>query len=268
MVVQKNAYTDAEQGCVLTDYFYGRFPDKKSFANRLASTVVRSNSEYLVAIYDTEHYNVHDYFSEELKNHIQDSFPRSIPVIYENDLIVLIDVGKDNKIMHTYQDRAREFLREHHLRVGFSDAFTDAYALEEYRRQAKKALLFSRLQTHRLCAMYDEYKLYDLLMRAKQGNGLEKFIANGCGAIIDYDLANSTEYLKTAFFYIYFMKNLKQVADALVVHKNTISYRINKMKELFTLDLENAETRAGVFHSYILRQLLEKPELIEKYEQI
>ncbi|MDR2503630.1 MAG: helix-turn-helix domain-containing protein [Deltaproteobacteria bacterium] len=268
MLYQKNAYTDAEQGNVLTDYFYGRVPDKRSFDNRLAQTIVRNSREYLVAIYDTEHYNVHDYYSEELKTHILQSFSRSIPVIYDNDLVVLIDTGEDKNILQIYQGRAQGFLHEHHIRVGFSDTFTEAYTLDEHRRQAKKALLFSRLQSNRLYAVYDEYKAYDLLMRAKTGNGLEGFTSNECKPIIEYDAANNTEYLKTAFFYIYYMKNLKQVADALFVHKNTVSYRINKIKELFNIDLEKAKTRAGILHSYMLRQLLEKPEIMEKYERI
>ena len=56
-----------------------------------------------------------------------------------------------------------------------------------------------------------------------------------------YDMENATEFLPTLKSYIFNLKNTKETASELHIHRNTLLYRINKIEELFGITLDTAE---------------------------
>jgi DNA-binding PucR family transcriptional regulator len=70
---------------------------------------------------------------------------------------------------------------------------------------------------------------------------LLNFCSDGLLKLIDYDKKNNTEYFKTLKAYIAADKNAVQTAKNMYIHRNTINYRLNKIKEIANLDLENGD---------------------------
>jgi len=61
-----------------------------------------------------------------------------------------------------------------------------------------------------------------------------------------YDLDHGTAYLDTAVETVNCPGSPAEAAKALNVHRNTYFYRVNKIAELFFLDLKNGEDRLAV----------------------
>ena len=69
------------------------------------------------------------------------------------------------------------------------------------------------------------------------------------GTISEYDQKNQTEYLNTIRTYFNQNYSINNTAKKLFVHYNTILYRLNKIKALFGIDLNNEEERINLYVS-------------------
>lgn len=65
-------------------------------------------------------------------------------------------------------------------------------------------------------------------------------------AMADYDRRRRTSYLQTAIMSVRYPGEPVAAAEALSVHRNTYFYRVNKIRELFYLDLKEGEDRLAV----------------------
>ena len=53
------------------------------------------------------------------------------------------------------------------------------------------------------------------------------------------------------------LRNLNATAEKLFVHKNTVSYRISKIKEILAINFEDAASNANFLLSYWIKQILD-----------
>ena len=80
------------------------------------------------------------------------------------------------------------------------------------------------------------------------------FLNSTLGPILDYDAVHHTDYLHILEVYFDHDCSIIHTADALYCHKNTLSYKLNKIKELLDYDILTNENRTNIMLSfYILR---------------
>ncbi len=84
-----------------------------------------------------------------------------------------------------------------------------------------------------------------------------EFLHSAVLRMIRYDEKNKTEYFKTLHAYLRNGRHLEDTAEALFIHKNTVSYRVNKIRELFGVDLDDADTELNLYFSCKLVELSE-----------
>ena len=65
-----------------------------------------------------------------------------------------------------------------------------------------------------------------------------------------YDEENNTEYYKTLFYYLRSERNHQATAKALIVHRNTLFLRLQKIRELWPIDYENDLMRFHLLYSF------------------
>jgi DNA-binding PucR family transcriptional regulator len=64
-----------------------------------------------------------------------------------------------------------------------------------------------------------------------------------------YDREHGTAYLETAVASVRFPGSPAEAAGALSVHRNTYFYRVNKIRDLFHVDLKDGDDRLAVSFS-------------------
>lgn len=78
-------------------------------------------------------------------------------------------------------------------------------------------------------------------------------------AMEQYDEAHGTQYFDTAVMSVRFPGSPAEVAQAMSIHRNTYFYRVNKIRELFLLDLKDGEDRLAVgFSAHIIHGMGER----------
>jgi hypothetical protein len=90
---------------------------------------------------------------------------------------------------------------------------------------------------------YSELGIYRLLLQIGNMHQLWQFAEDVLGALIDHDSRHKVDLFSTLSIYLNQHESLKQTARVLRVHVNTVSYRIQRIEELTSLDFANPEHR-------------------------
>jgi purine catabolism regulator len=122
---------------------------------------------------------------------------------------------------------------------------TPAAALGEWRRtveEAEQALLLGRqlLGPDRVLA-FSDLGVYRLLVRLRETPELWTFYRETLARLAEYDQRQGADLIKTLDAYFSHLGNLRATSEALHVHRNTLLYRLERIKEISGMDLDNAD---------------------------
>ena len=133
-------------------------------------------------------------------------------------------------------------------RIGVSDYFRDIYEVSLHVAQASKALDMGVNQNASgLIYRYQDIALTALLDMDEREQRM--FCAPEILAMQEYDRKHDTDYMNTLHAYLMNERGAMETAQALIIHRNTLTYRIERMKELFHLQLDSASHRYRYFLS-------------------
>lgn len=190
---------------------------------------------------------------------IRELFPFSIPFYYKRDVIVLVNEEKDGNRLSDTEQEFYTFLKTSGLRVFGSDMFTKMYQMSLYYEQVKRTeKLANRIHREDRVLYYDEVKFYDMAWNSCNGSEteLKKYCMSVLLHILEDDKNNGTDYYALLKTYIMSNKSMTESAHKLYVHKSTVAYRLNKIKELYNLDLDNFNKVVELYNSFRLIELI------------
>jgi sugar diacid utilization regulator len=111
-------------------------------------------------------------------------------------------------------------------------------------RQAQHAIdLGLRLGRAGQTICYEELGIYRLLLQVGDMHQLWQFAQDVLGPLLDYDARHKVNLVGTLSVYLNQHESLKQTARVLRVHVNTVTYRIQRIEQLTSLDLTNPDHR-------------------------
>ncbi len=123
-------------------------------------------------------------------------------------------------------------------------------------RDATQALdLAKRLQTDTPLYIGD-LGVYQLILSLSDRDKLISFYEKTLGPLLEYDLRQHADLIKTLEAFFTCHGNLSQTADMLIVHRNTLLYRMNRINEIAQVDLERPEIRLALHLALTIRRLL------------
>jgi purine catabolism regulator len=73
--------------------------------------------------------------------------------------------------------------------------------------------------------------------------------------LLDYDLKHDTNLVETLQMYFQVNRNMKQTAERLFTHYNTVIYRLERVKDILVKDLENPEIQLQLQLALKLHQM-------------
>ena len=191
--------------------------------------------------------------------------PLSWQVRFQDNIVVLADFGSRLYRSPDALEAFRSFLVQHGLCAGFSDVFSDPYELKRHYEQAHAAAyLGAAFEDERSLIPYEDYKVYSLFLNLSDHDLFNQYSTEAVRRIHEYDLKNATDYLETLCHYLGSQCSVQKTADKLYVHRNTVAYRVNKMRELFGLDFEDDRQNYLHYTSCLLRRYCDRVGTQEK----
>lgn len=230
---QNFAKTNDDIKSFFTSLLDNTFTDKAIFLQKIKDLKIDLKNPYYLLILD-----FNEQFNEGSKIETESFFlslikKQIIATTYKNgDYVLLI---KDELNEETII-KINDFLFKMRFYMIVSNRIVDLYSInnifiEEYK-------IFTLLQK-----TVGDYLLYDLAnflpflpLISYKKEELINFINEDIYQIFLYDQANKSEFIDTIYLYLLTNKSLNETAKRLYIHKNTITYRLEKIKELFSLD--------------------------------
>lgn len=158
--------------------------------------------------------------------------------------------------------RLEERLAAQGLCAGLSGPFALTASAHGCMRKAEIALeTGSLLAPGRALYPMDEFGEAALLLAAEAALGREGYLAQDfCDRSIEdmrrVDAETGTQYAPSLHAYLSHGLDLRQAAQALGVHRNTLAYRMKRVQELFGVDLEDVNTCFELLFSFWLSEQL------------
>ena len=114
-------------------------------------------------------------------------------------------------------------------------------AIEEFPRSYREAELALRMQKASggpdQVTRYDDLGVYKVLAATNDTASVERFVDEWLARLIDYDSAHGTQLVLTLSEYLECGGNYDASAKALSVHRSTLKYRLNRIRQVSGYDL-------------------------------
>ncbi len=166
--------------------------------------------------------------------------------IYYNGCFLLILNAVDEKsksmIIDGFLTRAKRRMAEQKIYVGEGTPVTDISKLYLSYQRAVYAVRFA--QEHDKSVIdFEELGLYRLLYAVSDELLLSELREEALKPLRSYDEKHEADLIPTLRTYLKNNGSIQKTSEDLYIHKNTILYRMNKIRELLRCDLEDGEER-------------------------
>lgn len=123
------------------------------------------------------------------------------------------------------------------IHSGISSSESGIKSLPKSYRRAVSLLRLAERQQKKLLS-YRSVGIHQLLIEVGDGKVLTGYYKEALSALENYDETYQTDYLSTLKTYIENNASVQEVAKATYVHRNTINYKLKKIKEILKSDLD------------------------------
>lgn len=130
--------------------------------------------------------------------------------------------------------------------VGIGRSYLDISELYKSQEQAKLIVEHLSKSTTESIIHYDDLGIYRILAHDGLKDELIDFCQDTIMPLIEYDKVYNSELVKTLKKYFKFNGNMKKISENMYMHYNTIVYRVNKMKEITGMDIEESDNRLNL----------------------
>lgn len=132
------------------------------------------------------------------------------------------------------------------LRCGLGRAANHVGEWRTSYREAEQALEMAAQLDERNPVFFGDLSVYRLLFKMAEHPDLVSFCTETLGALTKYDTEQHSNLLDTLEAFFAHHGNLSQTAEALFIHRNTLQYRLERIGEIASIDLDNPETRLAL----------------------
>ena len=158
------------------------------------------------------------------------------------------------KTMETINEKYGSSVPKGSLHAGISLSDAGIISLfKSYKRAI--ALLHIAEKQSKPWISYRNIGIFQLLIEMDDHKVLEQFYQNTLGELEQYDDKNSTDYMATLRSYLNHNASVKEVAEESYVHRNTVNYKIKRIREILGTDL-GYEDGLKLYLAFLVKELL------------
>lgn len=171
----------------------------------------------------------------------------SLLVIRAGTIVLLAYQASGRRERQQWNELYRRVARELRSDCGAIGVGGHAERVTDLRRSHEEALRsLSIRQGSVTCdgvTVFDELGVYRVLAAAESTREMQVFVREWLGALLDYDRGHRCQLVRTLSVYLECGGNYDDTADALTIHRSTLRYRLQRIREISGLDLGEVDSR-------------------------
>jgi hypothetical protein len=179
--------------------------------------------------------------------------PGNCCMVYNNTIVCLFNLSAIKSDRKTLQARLLPHLRDSFLKAGISAAFHDFKNLYYYYQQSLIALrLGGKLRQDYWYFDFDDYVLDYIVESSKAALIPESLCPEGLLRLLRHDREQGTDYALILRVYLENNMSAVQVQKILHIHRNTFYFKLNHLKEILDMNLEDFAIRLHLLFAFRL----------------
>lgn len=198
--------------------------------------------------------NNHEQLTKESLNGLLDqNIPQGKRLVYEDETLLLLLKSE----FDTLADDLKKLIEPLDFICGVSLPFAEWDTLAERLNQAKLAIHYGKSSDScvRHCEDFTTNYIHDTLL--KTANDL--YLCHPAVQILNaYDLENEAELCYTLYQYLRYERNSTITSECLHIHRNTLQYRLKKIHELISVDMNNPDIREHLMLSHEMIRITQR----------
>lgn len=177
---------------------------------------------------------------------------RALALARESEVIILYALNAEKGIAEAQQwalaiqQLAFQEYPQASLAIGVGRPAASLLEMRDSCHEAAQAMALEHRLNHHKPQYYGDLGIYRLLLPLTHTEELHTFTDEILGALIAHDGKDKATFLQTLRVYFRCNGNVAQTAKELIVHRNTLLYRLDRIRHLTGLDLDDAEVRLKV----------------------
>ena len=221
---------------ILMHLLDGGFPSASYYRLQTVGTYLADFHPSAFALMDLTAYHSQYPRVHHLKEEIDERYPDSHSFLYKSDIFLFLHRDSDVDILI-------ELAKEFDLKVIVSEEIRDLYDLPLLYRAAHDALrMIAGSDYHGENVCYVAQLRTPLLL--KNLDSRDDLISPELRVLAEHDRKKGTQYCETLYLYLIYSRSLKKTCDALFTHRNTVLYRIERIRDDFLIPLDDPERHA------------------------
>lgn len=250
--------TPKDTNIVIQDFLYDvlnhNFISRNEMNERMKIVNLKFQKELRIIVFDIERLNdiqksCNDVINIFSNHHIQMEYS----VFYEHRIVMIYQ----QNTLEDFKEKLLPLLNKYNIYVGVSQPFSDLFMCKKYYLQAIKTIdLAKHAYPDRHYINYYEVQYYSLLPSLQPDSYDQDFYHPTLKRLKEYDEQHNTDLYDILYVFIINDGNIQKTAQDFFVHRNTVRYKINKIKELTSIDFTDILNILNMLISYRICQYL------------
>ena len=255
----------------------------KEMTEAAAQLGMKESDTYRVVDFHTIKNNVQSKYTKEQLHEvgvIESELKHLLPdaLIYRNmDQIVMIQQVDSNQTELEYQKEMEEIeeviqqsilyrKKDTDFQIGIGKSVKGYQRLKESYHEASQAIKYIEIirqvtgDKNKSVVHYSNLGFFQIIGEIDDVTELERYIPETLKKLYLYDDEHKGELITTLQMYLRNNQSIKKTADAMFVHYRTISYRLEKIKQISGINFDNANEVLAVSNGLIIYKMLKEIE--------
>ncbi|MEG2353323.1 MAG: PucR family transcriptional regulator ligand-binding domain-containing protein [Clostridium sp.] len=208
-----------------------------------------------------------DYVQVTISNLCNENNVSLVSLIHGDNIICFITDKTVEKCTHTmqYLSIVHSLLSKKYsdleIYLSIGSTYEDIAMIKNSYGESIKALrLYKKSGLKDKVINYSNLGIYRLLFEITNIDEIKRYHNDVLGPIINYDMANNSNLLETLKKYLFNNCNLVKTSESMFIHRNTLIYRLNKIKTVLIKDLDDPYVRLDLLNSIVISNYLNSLE--------
>jgi hypothetical protein len=209
------------------------------------------DDQYCIVRIESKVANKNNLVFVKLCERIRYKFQGCYPFVHDNGITLLMNLT-DLSTGEDHVFKITKLLEPDTIIIGVSYSFVNVTFIARYYHQACTAVYYGRYLQRSSPIYAANIALEEISQLAKNNEEISSFIHSDVRKLMAYDRKNNSDMSRSLFYYLYFGCNSTDAANYLGIHRNTLKYRLAKIQEILSLDIDDKKERLLLLISYII----------------
>lgn len=261
LIMTREQYFGTQQGALYENAIKSLSAGSKDYSPNdvKAFLGIRSwneDDEYICLVFQTQDENLSIRSESALRSILLSEFKESYDFIKNQMLCLIINMTSSNIKTTTVRNSIARLVRDSYMYCGISNRISGFMNIATGFKQAEVTLEYVRKHSSQWIQIFVDIALDYALDNIEVGFDTQRLISPHLELLSAYDKEHGTEYFKTLKSYLTHERDIPETSKDLVIHRTTLTHRLEQMKKVTNIDLDDEDKRLYLLISFKLYEKL------------